>query len=218
MRGHLVDAVVGLAIRQHGAVSTHQIRRLGVSPKAQRTATSEGWLRSAAPGVLVLAATPDTWLRRLRVGLLALDARGWVSHEAAARWWDVDPSSPDAVEFTIPREARGLRGWGRVHTTSTIGPDDVVTARGFRCSSPARTIIDLAHDGASLARLETALTAMEQRQLTTAAEVATRLGELRGRGRWGATRLDRLLGQRRPPLGPPPGPPARSLRPLRPVA
>ena len=114
MQGTLVAAVVDLTQRQHGAATTHQLRRLGVSAKAQRTAERDGWLVRVEPGVVVLGASTDTWLRRLRVGLLALDARGWVSHEAAAALygWPGGPAEP--VEFTVPRDAPGaaVRGDG----------------------------------------------------------------------------------------------------------
>ncbi len=186
---------------QHGAITSHQLRRLGVSAKAQRTAVRDGWLAVAAPGVLVLTSTPDSWLRRLRVGLLALDARGWVSHEAAAALHGFDLAPREPVAFTVPREARGLRAAGRVHTTADVGPGDVVTVGGLRCASPARTIIDLAHEGASLPRLRAALASAERRGLTDRATVAARLAELRRPGRWGVVRLDRLLA---PPPGNPP--------------
>ena len=44
MQGSLVAAVLQLAGRQHGAVTTSQLRRLGVSAKAQRAAVDDGWL------------------------------------------------------------------------------------------------------------------------------------------------------------------------------
>jgi hypothetical protein len=159
MHGTLVAAVVDLTQRQHGAATTHQLRRLGVSAKAQRTAERDGWLERVAPGVVVLGASTDTWLRRLRVGLLALDARGWVSHEAAAALygWPGGPAEP--VEFTVPRQARGLRGSATVHTPEDVGQGDVRTVRGLRCSSPIRTLRDLARSGVPGARVRAAAAA-----------------------------------------------------------
>jgi hypothetical protein len=174
MRGTFFAAVVELAQRQHGAVTTHQLRRLGVSAKAQRTAERDGWLVTVEPGVAVLSASADTWPRRLRVGLLALDGRGWVSHEAAAALygWPGGPAEP--VEFTVPRQARGLRCAARVHTTDDVAPGDVRTVKGLRCSSPTRTIIDLAHAGVPLPRLRAALAAAAGAGLTDARRIAAR--------------------------------------------
>jgi len=156
MQGTLVAAVVDLTQRQHGAAASHQLRRLGVSAKAQRTAERDGWLVRVEPGVVVLGASSDTWVRRLRIGLLALDARGWVSHEAAAALygWPGGPAEP--VEFTVPRDARGLRCAATVHTTEDVRSGDVRTVRGLRCSAPIRTLIDLARSGVPGARLQAA--------------------------------------------------------------
>jgi hypothetical protein len=199
MRGTLVTAVIALAQRQHGALTTHQLRRLGVSAKAERAARRDGWLVVAEPGVLVLASSPATWMRRLRVGLLALDGRGWVSHEAAAAMYAFDRTPAEPVEFTVPRAARGLRCASLVHTTDDIAPADVRTVRGLRCASPTRTIIDLAHAGASPARLAAALASAQRLGLTSHRQVAARLAARRRPGCWGAADLDRVLS--RPALG-----------------
>ncbi len=171
MQGTLVAAVVDLTQRQHGAATTHQLRRLGVSAKAQRTAERDGWLVRVEPGVVVLGASTDTWLRQLRVGLLALDARGWVSHEAAAALyrWPGGPAEP--VEFTVPREARGLRCAATVHTTGDVRPGDVRTVRGLRCSSPIRTLVDLARSGVPAVRLQAAAEAAVRAGLVDPATV-----------------------------------------------
>lgn len=153
MRGTLVAAVLELAQRQHGAITAAQLRRLGVSAKAQRSAVRHGWLVRDPTGVLVTAATPDSWQRRLHVGLLALDRRGWVSHDAAAQLYRLPMTPADRVEFTLPRVARGFRTPLTVHTTDRIGPGDVRVVGGLRCSSPERTIADLARAGAPPERI-----------------------------------------------------------------
>jgi hypothetical protein len=171
MRGTLVAAVVELTHRQLGAATTHQLRRIGVSAKAQRTAERDGWLVRVEPGVVVLGASSDTWRRRLRVGLLALDGRAWVSHEAAAALygWPGGPAQP--VEFTVPREARGLRCAATVHTTDDVRPGDVRTVSGLRCSSPIRTLVDLARSAGPGARLQAAAEAAVRSGLVDRAEL-----------------------------------------------
>ena len=176
MQGTLVAAVVDLTQRQHGAATSHQLRRLGVSAKAQRTAERDGWLVRVEPCVVVLGASSDTWVRRLRIGLLALDARGWVSHEAAAALygWPGGPAEP--VEFTVPRDARGLRCAATVHTTEDVRPGDVRTVRGLRCSAPIRTLIDLARYGVPGARLQAATEAAVRAGLVDPSGAGRRLG------------------------------------------
>ena len=141
----------------------------------------------------MFVGSPNTWHRQLWVGFLALDGRGWVSHEAAARLHGLDRSREDSVEFTVPRSARALVCHATVDTTQAVGPLDVVKVNGIRCSSATRTIIDLAHAGASSAR--------GWRRRSTARFVSgcrhpsfwnADFAKLRGSGRRGVRVLDRL--------------------------
>jgi hypothetical protein len=188
-----ISAITTLAASQHGAVSIKQLRESGVTPKAQKAAMAQGWLASVEPTVLVLAGSPDTWYRRLRIGLLALDGRGWVSHEAAARLHGFDRAREEAVEFTVPRTARHLGCSATVHTTDRVGPLDVVSVSGFRCTSATRTIIDLARARTPTVRLEGAIDSALRLGLSAPLVLERRLAELRGPGLWGSRALDRLL-------------------------
>jgi very-short-patch-repair endonuclease len=189
-----IRRLAAVAARQHGAVGVKQLREIGVTSRTRRAAIDAGWLASVAPTVLVVTGSPDTWHRQLWIGLLALDGRGWVSHESAARLHELDRSRRDALEFTVPRSARALlAGSASVHTTETIGPLDVVAADGLRCSSATRTIIDLAYAGVALPRLEAAIDSAVRKGLSAPLVLERRLAELRGRGRRGARALDRLL-------------------------
>ena len=80
-----------------------------------------------------------------------------------------------------------------VHTTDHVGPLDVVTVDGFRCSSATRTIIDLAYLGVPLIRLAAAIDSSRRLGLSATRVLETRLGELRGHGRRGVALLDRLM-------------------------
>jgi len=102
------ELITQLAANQHGAVAIGQLE--GVSRRWVDNLVRRGVLRRAASGVYVLAGSPDTWSRRLTVGLLALGAESWVSHDAAAKLHKLDRAPADAVEFTVPRAARGRRG------------------------------------------------------------------------------------------------------------
>jgi very-short-patch-repair endonuclease len=116
-----------------------------------------------------------------------------VSHDAAARLHRLDRAPADAVEFTVPRRARGRRMPFTVHTTADLPKLDRVTVDGFRCISATRTIIDLAHARVPGIRLEAAIDSAVRLGLTSPVVIAARLGELRGPGRWGAVALDRFL-------------------------
>ena len=150
-------------------------------------------LDRTAPGVYTVTGSADTWHRRLTVGLLALGERSWVSHEAAARLHRFDRAIDEAVEFTVERQGRGRRMPFTVHTTSALQRIDCVTVDGFRCLSATRTIIDLARARVPAVRLEAAIDSAVRQGLSATTALSLRLSQLRGRGRWGAPALDRLL-------------------------
>jgi very-short-patch-repair endonuclease len=189
----VIASICARAANQHGAVSHRQLRSAGLSAKAQQSAVATGWLRAAEPTVVVVAGSPDTWYRRLWIGLLALDERGWISHEAAARLHGLDRAREDVVEFTVPRRSRTLTCSATVHTTGHVGPFDVLTVDGYRCASATRTIIDLARARISTVRLEATIDSAVRLGLSAPIVLERRLAELRGSGHWGARSLDRLL-------------------------
>ena len=127
------------------------------------------------------------------MGLLSLGRPSWVSHEAAAALHGFDRSIPESVEFSVPRSHRGRTCPWPVHTTDDLGPHDLVTVDGLRCSTATRTILDLAHGRLPRHRLEAAIDSAVRSGLTAPLVLERRLAELRGPGRWGAAALDALL-------------------------
>jgi very-short-patch-repair endonuclease len=189
-----LDTVYKLASCQHAAVSTRQLRNLGVSARVQRSLTAAGRFESVTPGVVVISGSADTWHRRLRVGLLALGDAAWVSHQAAAALHGLDRSKPDAVEFTVPRGCRVVRIPGAtVHTTTVVGPVDVLTVGGFRCTSATRTVLDLAAAGVSRDQLAAAIDSAIRQHLSAPLVLVERLSAVRGSGHHGVRVLDQLL-------------------------
>ena len=182
----VVAAVTEIAARQHGAISTAQLREVGLTPKAQRAAVHSGWLVTLDRRVVALRGSPDTWRRRLHAGLLSLGAPSWVSHEAAAALHRFDRAIAESVEFAILRSRRGRTCAWPVHTTDELGPHDIVTIDGLRCTSATRTILDLAHARIPKARLEAAIDSAVRSGRTAPIVLERRLSELRGPGRWGA--------------------------------
>ncbi len=164
-----------------------------MTAKAQRTAIAAGWLALVEPTVVVVAGSPDSWYRRLWSGLLRLNGKGWVSHEAAAGLLGFDRARTEAVEFTVFRRSRKLTCSATVHTTEQVGPHDQITVDGLRCSSATRTIIDLARARIPNRRLEAAIDSAVRLGLSAPVVLERRLAELRGPGQWGARALDRLL-------------------------
>jgi very-short-patch-repair endonuclease len=181
-----------LAGEQDGAVSVAQLRECGITARAQRAAERRRQLLAVEPNVCVVFGSPDTWRRRLRVGLLALGPNAWVSHESAARLHGLPDFIDEKVEFTTRRQgrSRSLNG-ATVHTTTIVGPHDVLTVAGFRCASATRTILDLAGSRVPEHRLEAAIDSAIRRRLSAVLVLEERLADLRNRR--GVRLLDRLL-------------------------
>ena len=187
------STVTALAARQHGVVTIAQLAELDVGRRWIDNLVRRGLLRRIAAGVYVIAGSAPTRDQRLTAGLFALGEESWVSHEAAGALHRFDRAVPDAVEFTVLRSGRGRKVPFTVHTTTSLARLERVTVDGFRCVSATRTIIDLAHARIVPIRLEAAIDSAVRQGLTSPVVLATRLGELRGPGRWGARLLDRLL-------------------------
>jgi hypothetical protein len=193
MQPPCLDVVAAIVASQHGAVSADQLRRVEWSRSAVRTAVADGWLRKVAPRVFAVAGCPNTLEHRQMVALLCLGPTAALSHETAARLHGFDRCRADVVEATLPRSSRGRTVPFTVHTTHVLGPHDVVTVDGFRCTSATRTVIDLARMRVSTVRLEAAIDSAVRSGASSPVVIAARLAAMRGRGRWGAPRIDDLL-------------------------
>ncbi len=110
------DELVAMAMRQEGLLSAAQLASVDLT-ELQRRRLTAGWLTRVAPRVYAIRGVPETHRYRLRLGLLSLGERSWVSYEAAATLHGLDRSDPDAVEFTVDRNRR-------------------TTGRTARCRSP----------------------------------------------------------------------------------
>jgi hypothetical protein len=143
--------------------------------------------------VAVVAGSAATWHRDLQVGLLALGACSWVSHEAAAGLHRLDRTPTGAVEFTVLRSGRGRVLPLRVHTTNELPPIDQVEVDGFRATSATRTVLDLARARVPRDRLAAAMDSAVRLGLTAPAALRARLAARRGPGHWGVRVLDELL-------------------------
>lgn len=192
-RDLIIPAIAALAAQQDGVVSADDLAETGLTPKQLRRRTARGWLERVAPRVFRVAGAPDTHHQRLRIGLLCLGSRSWVSYEAAAALHGLDRADESAVEFTIERGRNPARLPWPVHTSRMIVPTDQVTVRGFRALSATRTVLDLAHARAPKRRVEAAMDSAVRLGLSHPIVLAERLATLRGSGRWGCRLVDQIL-------------------------
>jgi hypothetical protein len=178
---------------QHGVISLDQLASMHVTRAQLRTAVRNGWLVKMAPTVYGSTTAPRTPEFGRFLGLLALGPDAVVSHRGAAALHQFDRFPADAVEFTVPRRARGAKLPYAVHTTTTLPRIDRVRVASFPCTSATRTIIDLARQRLTATLLGAAIDTAVRRGLSSPEVLMRRLAEMRGPGRWGAPLLDELL-------------------------
>ncbi len=125
-----------------------QARRTGVSREALRHAVAHRRLTRIGSGVFVIS--PDgrtTFLDRVRAAALVHHDAIVVGEAAAALHglWCPRPIGWRTVVLAAPRAHRSYRRARLVRRT--IDPVDITTVDGIRCTSAARTALDLAAQG-----------------------------------------------------------------------
>ena len=76
--------------------------------------------------------------------VLACGDRAVLSHRSAAALWGLRPDATGPIDVTIPRGGSRHRVGITIHTTRSLDETEVSTCEGIRCTSPARTLVDLA--------------------------------------------------------------------------
>ena len=131
--------------RQRGLATRRQLLDAGISARTiARRLASGRWREPVAP-VIDLGTHPDGCHRSVQRLLLAAGERAWASHETAAYlhgFLDVD--RPDRIDVLVPRERHAEVGGVRLHTTVSLGADEMTRVDGLPCTTPARTLLDLA--------------------------------------------------------------------------
>lgn len=136
--------ISALAGRQRGVVARRQLLALGLSDKVVGRRVAGGRLIPLHAGVYALAhrALPSGW--REQAAVLAGGPDAVLSHRSAAVWLGMLGAWNGPVHVTIPRSTDRARHGVVLHRCPALLPRDVVTAHGLRCTSPARTLLDLA--------------------------------------------------------------------------
>jgi very-short-patch-repair endonuclease len=133
-------ALVARARRQHGVLTTRQLRSAGLGPHAIRGRVDRGWLRHVHYGVYVVGAL-ESDLTAPTAALAAYGRSAVISHRTAAVIWRLLPARPaDPIHITLLNANRRSRPGVRVHRATTT----IVRKRhGLRITSPAQTLADL---------------------------------------------------------------------------
>src|SRR5687768_13830998 len=94
-------AIVALARRHHGLVTTPQLLNAGFGRNAITLRVAKGWLRRLHRGVYLVGAL-ESELTRPAAALLATGPDAALSHRTAAVLWELLPPRPgDPIQITL---------------------------------------------------------------------------------------------------------------------
>jgi very-short-patch-repair endonuclease len=177
--------VAALAGRQHGVVSTAQLREAGLTGPGIRRRVEAKRLHPLHRGVYAVGHDALTWRSHLIAAVFACGAGAVASHRAAGALHGLVQSR--RIEVTATRGCKAKRGV-TVHRSRRLDADDRTVVDGIPVTTAARTLVDLADVerkerlAKAVDRAET-LRVFDLRALEGAAE---RAGQRGGRGRLAA--------------------------------
>ncbi len=118
---------------------------IGLSRRQVEDRVRRGHWVGVRRGVYAVAGMPPSREQALLAVLLAIDGPAVVSHESAARLWDIKGvAEPECITVTVDlgRVVR-LEGVLGRRRSGTLFDEDLVVVRGVPVTSHARTLIDL---------------------------------------------------------------------------
>jgi very-short-patch-repair endonuclease len=133
-----------LAATQHGVVSRHQLRTLGITDRQITRDIEAKRLHRVFRGVFAVGHARISKQGRLRAATLACGGGTVISHRSAGALLGLLNEGPVVIDVIAPGD-RGRKIDGiRFHRVRPPGRDEVGTVDGIPCTSPARTLVDLA--------------------------------------------------------------------------
>jgi hypothetical protein len=140
----LAPAVADLAGRQHGVVSRKQLRRLGLSDDLIDGWAHAGRIHRVFHGIYAVGRPVLDEQGRIHAAVLAGGPGAVASHRSAAYLLRIGERSPRVADV-IPASGAGRAIDGiRAHLVLYPSRSEWGYAHGIPCTSPARTIVDLA--------------------------------------------------------------------------
>lgn len=179
----------GLAATQHGVISRDQLRGLGFSEATIDHAVAVGHLHRIFRGAFALGHPGVGWRGEMLAAVLASGEGSVVSHGTAAYLLGLWERKPQLIDVIAPIEAaRKIPGIRRRHTPPPLPRDRRLHER-IPCTSPSRTIVDVAGAVGQMSLRRT----IEQAAVRRVLDVAEIDEILTGPRRRGSVRLRAVL-------------------------
>jgi very-short-patch-repair endonuclease len=142
---HAVErAIAKVAGRQDNVITLDQLQAAGLTRGAIAHRTRSGRMRRQHRGVYLVGPAPPTQLARARAAVLSCEPDAVVSHRSAACLFNLLPEIGGDVDVTVAGRNPGVRTGIRLHRIARLPRQHVRSMSGFRITSVARTICDLA--------------------------------------------------------------------------
>jgi very-short-patch-repair endonuclease len=181
-----------LAAKQHGLVSVAEATELGANPVLIHRLVRRGLVTRIGPRSLTFPGQPETWRMMLAAALNEAGEDAVISHRAAACLHRFDGFGEGPVEVTTSLAHRNRKAIGLLHTSAALPLADRCKVDGFPCTTPARTVVDLA-GSCSLVELENAVDSVIRNGGASVDFLTRVLARRRGRGHYGGPKLDTVL-------------------------
>jgi very-short-patch-repair endonuclease len=143
-KGQVGREVAALAERQHGIVTTRQLRERGLTDQGIGRRVADGRLWRVHRGVYAVGRPTLGFQGRLMAAVLSCGNGAAVSHYAAGALQGLLKERGPRVDVTVPGSGgRRLRGALIIHR-GALPDGEVTNVDGIPVTSPARTVRDLA--------------------------------------------------------------------------
>ena len=195
-------ALLRLAGRQHGLVTTRQLTALGYTEHHVRRRVEAGVVFRVHRRVYGVAGAKDTFEFRVMAAVLAAGDGAVASHRCAAALFGLRRIRCDRPVVTVSHRTAPRVAGLDTHRRDTLTPSDRTRIGVIPVTSPPWTLLDLAGDldladGSQVARLGGALDDVLVRKLASLGAVERLLDRVRSRRVPGAAVLNNLVAERR---------------------
>lgn len=140
----VVAQMASISLRQYGLAHLRQLRTLGITAEALRSAVRTGEVVRHLPEVYAVGGAPPSWRQDLMAAVLDAGPDAAASHRSAARLLRVaHRDAPRLVEISVPRPKYSRSLGVIVHRSGDLSDEHIIEVDGIPCTGPLRTLADL---------------------------------------------------------------------------